>query len=111
MNAQNSVIVVTGAGNGMGREVTLELVRRGARVAAVDINPDALAQTVQLAGSDARISTHVVNVADVAQVAALPAAVVAAHGQVDGLINVAGIIHKFKNKKIICTSRFNRIFK
>jgi NAD(P)-dependent dehydrogenase (short-subunit alcohol dehydrogenase family) len=60
-------------------EVTLELLRRGARVAAVDINQAALDETLQLAGANStRVSTHIVNVADLAQVAALPAAVIAA---------------------------------
>lgn len=110
MNAHQRVIVVTGAGNGMGREVTLELVRRGAVVAAVDINQDALNQTVQRAGSAANISTHVVDVADLAQVAALPAAVVAAHGQVDGVINVAGIIHTFKKVQDLPYEDIQRVF-
>ena len=33
MHVADKVIVVTGAGSGMGREVALELLRRGARVA------------------------------------------------------------------------------
>lgn len=111
MNAQGKVVVVTGAGNGMGREVALELVRRGARVAAVDINQEALNQTVQLVGADAaRVSAHVVNVADLSHVAALPAAVIAAHGQVDGLINVAGIIHKFKKVQDLPYEDIQRVF-
>lgn len=110
MNAQGKVVVVTGAGNGMGREVTLELIRRGARVAAVDINHDALNQTAQLVAAGAMLSTHVVNVADLPQVAALPAAVIAAHGQVDGLINVAGIIHKFKKVQDLSYEEIQRVF-
>jgi len=34
----DNVFVVTGAGNGMGREVVLGLARRGAQVAAVDLD-------------------------------------------------------------------------
>lgn len=97
MNVAQKVIVVTGAGNGMGRETTLELLRRGAIVAAVDMSQTALDETVKLAAVDStRISTHVVDVTDLSQVQALPAAVTAIHGHVDGLINVAGIIHKFR---------------
>ena len=97
MQVAQKVIVVTGAGNGMGRETALELLRRGAVVAAVDMSQAALDETVRLAGLDnTRISTHVVDVTDLTAVQALPAAVIAAHGQVDGLINVAGIIHKFR---------------
>ena len=43
--------VVTGGGNGMGRELVLELLRRGARVAAVDLSAESLAGTVDLAGA------------------------------------------------------------
>ena len=37
MKSKNKVVVVTGAGAGMGRQVALELLRRGAKVAAIDI--------------------------------------------------------------------------
>jgi NAD(P)-dependent dehydrogenase (short-subunit alcohol dehydrogenase family) len=36
MKVDGKVIAVTGAGNGVGRAVTLEALRRGARVAAID---------------------------------------------------------------------------
>lgn len=90
------VFVVTGGANGIGREVVLELLRRGQRVAALDLSGDALAETAALAGAGDRLSTHTVDVGDRAAVEALPAAVEAAHGQVDGLVNVAGIIQPFQ---------------
>jgi len=49
MKAADKVIVVTGAGSGMGRQVVLELLRRRARVAAVDMNGKAVQETVTLA--------------------------------------------------------------
>lgn len=111
MHVKNTVIVVTGAGNGMAREVTLELVRRGAKVAAVDINQAALDETVHLAGpASARISTHIVDVTQLDQVAALPAAVIATHGQVDGIMNIAGIIHKFLKIKDLSYDDIHRVF-
>ncbi len=64
MNLSNKVFVVIGAGNGIGRQVALELVRRGGRVAAADVNSEGLEQTRNLADSDAHISTHVVDVTD-----------------------------------------------
>ncbi|WP_281178825.1 SDR family NAD(P)-dependent oxidoreductase [Piscicoccus intestinalis] len=42
-----------------------------------------------------RLSTHELDVTDSAAVRALPETVTAAHGQVDGLLNVAGIIQPF----------------
>lgn len=96
MKVQNKVIVVTGGGNGMGREIVLNLLFKGARVAAVDVNEDALQGTVNLTGSNKdRVSTHLVNVTDREAVSALPEQVIARHGAVDGLINNAGIIQPF----------------
>lgn len=96
MKPQGHVFVVTGGGSGIGRELVLQLLASGAAVAAVDINPDSLAETAELAGGDsAKVSTHVVDIADKAAVAALPDAVLSAHGRVDGLINNAGIIQPF----------------
>lgn len=96
MNVQGKVIVVTGAGSGMGRALVLALVNKGARVAAVDLNETTLKETVGLAGPHQdKISLHVVNVSDHKAVEALPDAVINAHGAVDGLINNAGIIQPF----------------
>jgi short-subunit dehydrogenase len=95
MQIKDNVFVVTGGGNGMGREVVLGLLNRGARVAALDLNEAMLAETAALAGADAKLTTYVINVADRKAVLALPAAVAKAHGQVDGLLNIAGIIQPF----------------
>ena len=96
MQIADRVFVVTGGGNGIGREVVLQLVRRGARVAAVDLSAEGLAETVRLAAApEGRLSTHVLSVSDRAAVEALPDQVVAAHGQVDGVLNIAGIIQRF----------------
>lgn len=96
MKVVNKVFVVTGGANGIGRELVLGLVRKGARVAAVDIDEKGLKETVGLAGElGSKISTHVVNITDRKVVEALVDKVVKAHGAVDGLINNAGIIQPF----------------
>lgn len=96
MKIQNKVIVVTGGGNGIGRELVLHLLAKGARVAAVDINSAALQETVALAGSKQdQLSTHVVNITDKDAVSALPEQIIVSHGAVDGIINNAGIIQPF----------------
>lgn len=96
MNVQNKVIVVTGGGNGIGRELVLNLLSRGARIAAVDISDSGLQEIVELAGSNtASLSTHVVDITNKDAVEALPDQVIARHGTVDGLINNAGIIQPF----------------
>jgi NAD(P)-dependent dehydrogenase (short-subunit alcohol dehydrogenase family) len=96
MKVQNKVIVVTGGGSGIGRELVLNLLSKGAKVAAVDINESTLRETTELAGEwKKNLSTHVLSVADKDAVEALPAQVIAKHGAVDGIINNAGIIQPF----------------
>ena len=111
MKVQGKVIVVTGAGNGMAREVTLQLLKAGAKVAAIDIKEDLLKETEQLAGGpNPNLSLHVCNIADQAAVEKLPAAVIAKHGAVDGLMNIAGIIHQFKKVADLSYDDFHRVF-
>ena len=96
MLVNGKVFVVTGGGSGIGREVVLQLLKKGARVAALDMNENSLKETADLAGAyKDKLTTHVVNITDRAAVDKLPEAVIAAHGAVDGLVNVAGIIQKF----------------
>ncbi|NTU70395.1 MAG: SDR family oxidoreductase [Coriobacteriia bacterium] len=95
MRAAGKTIAVTGGGNGIGRQLVLGLLARGARVAAIDMSEAALAETVQIAKAGDKLSTHVANITDRDVVDALPAAIAEAHGQVDGLINCAGIIQPF----------------
>lgn len=95
MRTAERVFVVTGGGNGIGQQVVLTLLRRGSRVAAVDLNGEGLKETARLAGAGDRVSLHTANVTDVDQVQELPEAVMAAHGAVDGVLNVAGIVQRF----------------
>ena len=96
MEIAGKTFVVTGAGNGMGREVALELLRRGAKVAGVDLKSEFLEETKSLAdGNNENFSAHVVNITDRNQVAQLAEQVRHGIGEVDGLVNVAGIIQPF----------------
>lgn len=95
MNANNKVIVVTGGGNGVGRELVLKLLRKGAYVAAVDISAEGLAETQKLSKNHDKLSIHQVNITDREAVNALAEEVVASRGRVNGLINNAGIIQPF----------------
>ena len=95
MKLDGKVVVITGAGNGMGREMTLEALRRGARVFGVDLKAEALAETVTLAAAGDNFKSKAMDITDRALCASLPSEVIAAMGQVDVLINNAGIIQPF----------------
>ena len=96
MKVQEKVIVVTGGGSGMGRELVLHLLSKDAKVVAVDINEAALQETVALAvGKAVSISTFVVDITNNSAVEGLVETVLAKYGAVDGIINNAGIIQPF----------------
>ena len=95
MKIAGKVIVVVGGGNGIGRQVVLELLRRGARVAAVDVRQESLDETAELAAAGDRLATLQVDITDRTAVEALAERLAVALGDVDGLINVAGIIQPF----------------
>lgn len=96
MNVHNKTIIVTGAGSGMGREMVLLLLQKGAKVAAIDLNEKTLHETAQLAGyTEKKLSTHIINVKDKQSIESLAQEIIQIHSQIDGLINNAGIIQPF----------------
>lgn len=96
MQITDKVFVVTGGGNGIGREVVLGLLARGARVAALDLRETSLEETASLANApEGQLSLHTVDVSSLDEVTRAFAEVISAHGHIDGLLNVAGIIQQF----------------
>jgi NAD(P)-dependent dehydrogenase (short-subunit alcohol dehydrogenase family) len=86
------LVLVTGAGSGIGREIGLELARKGARLIAVDIDAARAEQTAAACveiGVEA--SSDACDVADVDAVRALADRVHDAHGPLDVLVNNAGV--------------------
>ena len=95
MKLNGKTLVITGAGGGVGRELVQKVLDRGGRVAAVDIDENALRETAEASGHSDRLSLHAVDITDAGAVAALADEVTAIHGHVDVLINNAGIIQPF----------------
>ncbi len=94
---EGRLAVVTGGGTGMGRELVIQLAAEGCSVATCDINADHMDETAMRAGKDAppdvRITTHVADVSDEAQMMRFRDEVVAQHetDHLDLLFNNAGI--------------------
>jgi NAD(P)-dependent dehydrogenase (short-subunit alcohol dehydrogenase family) len=91
--AQQRVAIVTGAASGIGRAMTLGLLKAGIGVAAVDKEAAWLAELEAAAGPSARAALHPVR-ADLTDPAAFETIVAAAlgrFGRLDILVNNAGI--------------------
>jgi short-subunit dehydrogenase len=110
MKVGNKVIAVTGGGNGMGRELVLQLLSRGAQVAAIDIKQAALDETENLSGENkAKLSTYMADITNREAVQKLPDQIIARHGTIDGLINCAGIIQPFVKLKDLKFDAIERV--
>ncbi len=88
MQIENKVFIVTGGASGLGAATAEMLVKAGAKVMLVDLNAEAVAAQANRLGVQS-------TVADISQTDAAKAAVdatVAAFGQVNGLVNCAGVV-------------------
>jgi NAD(P)-dependent dehydrogenase (short-subunit alcohol dehydrogenase family) len=90
---EDKVVVITGAGSGMGREMALIAARRGALLAISDWNEQGLAETVDLvkAAGARELRSDVVDVADRAAVATWAETVAEQFGRVNVVVNNAGV--------------------
>ena len=85
-------LILTGASRGIGRELADGLAARGARLALVARNADALEQIVSDLGPD-RATAFPCDLGDATAIDGLIARVESEGGPVDGLVNNAGLDH------------------
>jgi NAD(P)-dependent dehydrogenase (short-subunit alcohol dehydrogenase family) len=86
------VAIVTGAGAGLGRGIAGELAKEGAAVAVAELDTDAAASAAaELAGLGVESRAYPTDVSDGAQVDATFDAVASDFGQLDIVVNNAGI--------------------
>jgi NAD(P)-dependent dehydrogenase (short-subunit alcohol dehydrogenase family)/pimeloyl-ACP methyl ester carboxylesterase len=85
---EGSLVVVTGAGSGIGRATALTFAEHGATVIAADLDTEAARHT---AAQVDLMHPYAVNVADPAAMEAFAKAVLAEHGVPDIVVNNAGI--------------------
>ncbi len=106
---EGKVSIITGAGQGIGQATALKFAREGAIVIVCDIQReavDAVAQACRAEGAQAE--GHVMDVTDRAQIDAVVAAVLAAHGRIDVLVNNAGITQDARLQKMTL-EQFDRV--
>ncbi len=96
---KDRVAIITGGASGIGKASVLRFMEEGARVAIWDINEeDGKALAAQYGGD--RCKFYKVNAVDLPSVEATAAAVAADFGQIDILINNAGITRDSTMKKM-----------
>jgi NAD(P)-dependent dehydrogenase (short-subunit alcohol dehydrogenase family) len=87
------VAIVTGAGRGIGRGEALELAREGARVVVNEVDAEAGQAVVdEIAGAGGEAVAHVGDCSEESHAASLVATALDRWGQIDALVNNAGIL-------------------
>jgi short-subunit dehydrogenase len=110
MKIAGKVFLVTGAGSGMGREMTHQIIAKGGKVAALDIHLPQLLETQQIcSGGAANFLALELDITDRVKVQALPEQVIKHFGQIDGIINNAGIIQPFVKVKDLSFDQVERV--
>jgi NAD(P)-dependent dehydrogenase (short-subunit alcohol dehydrogenase family) len=88
---KDKVVVITGAASGIGRALALRLAKEGAKLALLDRDAAGAAET-KAAAAPAECEVYTTDVADRTSVEQAAAAVVARFGQVDVVVNNAGVL-------------------
>jgi NAD(P)-dependent dehydrogenase (short-subunit alcohol dehydrogenase family) len=98
MALENRIAVVTGGGQGIGRQIALRLAQSGASVVIADINEEGAHQTREMIAQSSGPEATVVctDIRGEAQVAEMIEATLALDGRIDILVNNSGIMGPVK---------------
>src|SRR4051812_3277283 len=93
-NLTGKRVLITGAGQGLGRELASNFAAAGAQIIATDSRPDTLSETVRiLQDKGAQVSAYVMDVTDPNAVGDVRDRIHQEHGPLDVLVNNAAIVH------------------
>ena len=107
---EGKVIIVTGAGSGIGRASSMELAARGAQVVMVDYNEESGQETLDLVKSHGGEGIFVqADVSKSEDVQKYIQKTLDAYGKIDVLFNNAGIMPRFQRFQDITEEDFDRV--
>lgn len=91
-NLKDKVVLITGAGSGIGQQTAVAFAAETAKLILLDINQEGLDQTMSMARSGAQsIEAHICDVSDFSAMQSLADEINSKYGAVDVLVNNAGI--------------------
>ncbi|MEC0093719.1 SDR family NAD(P)-dependent oxidoreductase [Paenibacillus macquariensis] len=110
MQNENSIVVVTGAGSGIGRASCIKLAQNGAKVVAVDFNQTTGEETLSLiqehGGEGIFVQADVSKNEDVERYVQIA---VETYGRIDAFVNNAGVLQTFSMLTDISEAEYDRI--
>lgn len=93
MKIQDTVIAITGGAQGLGAAMALSLAKKGAHIALIDMHPERLKETqAQCESTGVNAKAYLCNVSNEAEVETTFNQILNDFGQLDGLVNNAGIL-------------------
>jgi 3-oxoacyl-[acyl-carrier protein] reductase len=108
MRLSGKIAIVTGAASGFGRGIAEAFAREGARVVIADIDEKGAASVAASLGASAVPVTC--DASRKAEVDAMVASTVKAHGGLDILVNNAGVTHRNQSLMTVTEAEFDRIY-
>ncbi len=109
MMYDGKVVVVTGAGSGMGRAMVKEFVARGAHVAALGRHLENTTQTINLANAGDRAVAYKADVTNESEVSGTIDAIIKKWGRIDVLCNNAGVLDTYKPGHEVSLKEWNDV--
>ncbi|MAZ30880.1 MAG: short-chain dehydrogenase [Flavobacteriales bacterium] len=104
---KNKIVVITGAGSGIGRSTALRLDSEGAEILLIDKNQEDLSATKQMLNNN-NSSEHVVDISSIISTKKFFDDLEKNYKRLDALINIAGIL-RFDNSHEVEIENWNQI--